>query len=92
MKFEENRSRDVEIQVNSHTHTQTDGHTDDKKILLVRMYAMMFYPFIKFEVNCPRPVLDIALDMHFHIQNGRQSAIFDPIMKSLHVHMHHIRY
>ena len=63
-----------------------DGQTDNKNI------AMMFYPFRKFEVNCSRHVLDIAPDMHFHNQIGRQSAIFDLIMKLLLVHMYNARY
>ena len=57
------------------------------KILHVHKYAMMIYPFMKFEVNCSRHVQDRAPDMHFHNQNDRQSAIFDLIMKSLHMLM-----
>jgi len=75
-------------------YTQTNGRMDRRitKILHVHMYTMMIYPFMKFEVNCSRHVRDIAPDMHFHNKNGRQSAIFDQIMKLLLVHMSSVRY
>ena len=73
------------------TDRRTDGQTDNKN-MHVHMHAMMFYPFVKFEVNCSRHVRDIAQDVPFHKQNGRQSAIFDLIMKLLHMHISSVRY